>query len=123
MIHAYAVAGPRRRPSRMDTGVIGILLIVFVAVNGFAADLALAAYNFDNDVASNQLIPDEPTPAPTRRRRRPAYCEPVACGGLDPHHDRFARTHTEPQSHRRALSPDHGPPHRRRFPGRTDTTR
>jgi len=76
MIHAYAVAGPRRRPSRMDTGVIGILLIVFVAVNGFAADLALAAYNFDNDVASNQLIPDEPTPAPTGVAAAPPTASP-----------------------------------------------
>jgi polyisoprenyl-teichoic acid--peptidoglycan teichoic acid transferase len=65
MIHAYAVAGPRRRPSRVDTGVIAILLVTVVAVHAFAANLALAAYNFDNNVASNQLIPDQPTLAPT----------------------------------------------------------
>jgi LCP family protein required for cell wall assembly len=65
MIHAYAFAGPRRRPSMVDTGVIAILLVTVVAVHGFAANLALAAYNFDNNVASNQLIPDQPTLAPT----------------------------------------------------------
>jgi LCP family protein required for cell wall assembly len=65
MIHAYAVAGPRRRPTRVDTGVTAVLLVTVVAVHGFAANLALAAYKFDNSVASNQLIPDQPTPAPT----------------------------------------------------------
>ena len=65
MIHAYAFAGPRRRPSMVDTGVIAILLVTVVAVHGFAANLELAAYNFDNNVASNQLIPDQPTLAPT----------------------------------------------------------
>jgi LCP family protein required for cell wall assembly len=65
MIHAYAGAGPRGRPSRLDVGVMAILLIVVVAVHGFAVELALASYNFDNQVASNQLIPDQPTPAPS----------------------------------------------------------
>jgi len=65
MIHAYAVAGPRRPPSKVDSAVVVVLLVAVVAAHGLAAELALAAYNFDNAVVSNQLIPDEPTPAPT----------------------------------------------------------
>ncbi|MGD0861464.1 MAG: hypothetical protein ABSA21_01715 [Candidatus Limnocylindrales bacterium] len=84
MIHAYAVAGPRRRPGVVDTAVIGILLVVVVAVHGFAADLALAAYNFDNEVASNQLIPDEPTPAPTGSATAPATASPSPTAAWTP---------------------------------------
>ena len=76
MIHAYAVAGPRRRPSRVDTVVIAILLIAVVAAHGFAANLALAAYNFDNGVASNQLIPDQPTPTPAGMATAPPTASP-----------------------------------------------
>jgi LCP family protein required for cell wall assembly len=65
MVHAYAVAGPRRRPRKLDAAVIAVLLVAIVASHGFAANLALAAYNFDNEVASNQLIPDQPTPSPS----------------------------------------------------------
>lgn len=84
MIHAYAVAGPRRRPSRVDTAVIAILLVVVVAVHGFAADLALATYNFDNEVASNQLIPDETTPAPTGLASAPATASPSPVAAWTP---------------------------------------
>ena len=84
MIHAYAVAGPRRRPSRVDTGVIAILLVIVVAVHGFAADLALATYNFDNAVASNQLIPDEPTPTPIGVATAPATASPSPAAAWTP---------------------------------------
>jgi LCP family protein required for cell wall assembly len=63
MIHAYAVGDPRGR-RKLDAAFLVGLLIVVVAVHGFVVDLALAAYNFDVEVASNQLIPDQPTPAP-----------------------------------------------------------
>ena len=65
MVHAYAVAGPRKLPGRFDAGVLAVLLIVVLLVHGTAIQLAWAAYNMDRDIASNQLIPDEPTPVPT----------------------------------------------------------
>ncbi len=84
IIHAYAVAGSGRRPSTVDVVVVAILLVAVVGVHGFAADLAVGAYNFDNEVASNQLIPDEPTPAPTGLATAPATASPSPAAAWTP---------------------------------------
>ena len=65
MIHAYATTGPRRRPRMIDSGVLAILLIVVVAVHGEIVYYSWSLYSFDVTVASNVLVSNQSTAAPT----------------------------------------------------------
>jgi LCP family protein required for cell wall assembly len=89
MVHAYAVVGPRRRPRRLDAGVLSVLLAVVLLVHGTVIYYAWAAYSFDTAVASNQLIPDRATPAPIGQATAspsptPAWTPPVSTGPSEP---------------------------------------
>jgi LCP family protein required for cell wall assembly len=66
MVHAYATAGPLRRPRAVEGGVLAILLVVVVAVHAEAAYYAWSFYQFDVDVASNIIVDSSPitTPSP-----------------------------------------------------------
>lgn len=65
MIHAYATTGPRRRPRRLDAGVLAVLLIVVLAVHGEVVYYAWSAYSFDVDLTNNVLVNNQPTAAPS----------------------------------------------------------
>jgi LCP family protein required for cell wall assembly len=75
MIHAYATAGPRRRPRILDSAVLAILLVIVVAVHGELVYYAWAAYSFDVEVTNNVIVPNtqpstqaiqaSPAPSPT----------------------------------------------------------
>jgi len=64
MVHAYATAGPLRRPRAIESGVLAVLLVVVIAVHAEAAYYAWSFYSFDVDVASNVLV-STPTAGPT----------------------------------------------------------
>ena len=55
MAHAYLLAGPRRRPKVIETSILLALLVTVVAVHAEIAYLASAVYQFDRDIAQNQL--------------------------------------------------------------------
>ena len=55
MAHAYLIAGPGRRPSVIESAMMVALLAIVVAAHAEVAYLASAVYQFDVDVASNQL--------------------------------------------------------------------
>jgi LCP family protein required for cell wall assembly len=65
MIHAYATAGPRRRPGVLDSGVLAILLLVVVAVHAEVVYYSWSAYRFDVDVTNNVLVDNQPTSTST----------------------------------------------------------
>ena len=65
IVHAYSVAGPRRRPPARDAAIMALLLVVVVGLHGAAMYNAWAVYGFDTSVSSNQLISDVPTAVPS----------------------------------------------------------
>lgn len=65
MIHAYATAGPLRRPRAVESGLLAVLLVAVVGVHAEAAYYAWSFYSFDVDVAKNVLVDDNPTAGPT----------------------------------------------------------
>jgi LCP family protein required for cell wall assembly len=65
MAHAYATAGPLRRPRFVESGLLAVLVVVVVAVHTEAAYYAWSFYDFDNQVASNVLPENRQSQLPT----------------------------------------------------------
>jgi LCP family protein required for cell wall assembly len=110
MVHAYLVAAPRRRPRVVESGLIAVLLVAVVLAHSGVAYLALSVYQFDVDIANNQLEPSagpttqatatpsptatatlvpgasetpaEPTPSPTAEPKKSHHLT-IALAGLD----------------------------------------
>jgi polyisoprenyl-teichoic acid--peptidoglycan teichoic acid transferase len=84
MVHAYLVAAPRRTPRVIESGLIAILIAAVVAAHSGVAYLALSVYQFDVDIANNQVGPSSSpspiavvTPSPTATAS-PGTSEPPA---------------------------------------------
>ena len=55
VLHAFLEAGRARTTSKLDRGVLAVLLIAVVAANGFVAANAWAVSDFDRRIASNDF--------------------------------------------------------------------
>jgi len=64
MAHAYVQAAPRRRPRKVDLGVMGGLLLLILVSHVWVVRTAWAAYQLDTRISQNDLMRDIPTIAP-----------------------------------------------------------
>ena len=61
MLHAYALAAPRRRPHALDSALLAFLLLAIVASHGVVARIAWSAYVFDQTLPNNDFLSALPT--------------------------------------------------------------
>jgi LCP family protein required for cell wall assembly len=58
MAHAYATAGPLRRPRPLEVGVLAALLVVVIAVHAEASYYAWSFFDFDTSIAAAAETPN-----------------------------------------------------------------
>ena len=76
MAHAYATAGPLRRPKVLESCVLAALLVIVVAVHAEASYYAWSFYQFDVDIASNAYVDNSPYPSSTPTAATPSPTVP-----------------------------------------------
>jgi polyisoprenyl-teichoic acid--peptidoglycan teichoic acid transferase len=62
VFHAFLISAPGRRPSRVEQCVLALLLVAVLAVHGAVAINAVAVFNFDRQIASNDFAETSPDP-------------------------------------------------------------
>ncbi len=62
ILHAFVASVGRHSPSRTERGILAILLVAVLAVHGVVAANALAVFNFDRQIASNDFPQTSPDP-------------------------------------------------------------